>query len=789
MLKSKMRWQLPQKTTDSVEALAGELNVSTVTAQLLINRKITTVSEASAFLHTHQIDRHDPFHLQGMEAAVDRIHQAVANQEAILVFGDYDADGVSSTALMIETLRELGAVFSWYIPNRFHEGYGPNVPALRQAYEEGAGLIITVDTGVSASEVIQEATSWGLDVIVTDHHEPPPVLPECTIINPKQPGCPYPFKELAGVGVAYKLASALLSREPEEWLDLVAIGTISDLVPLTGENRYFAKQGLSRLSRLARPGVAALKEVSGIQETELNADHVGFAFGPRLNAAGRLDSADPAVHLLVTEDVEEAKEWALTIDSYNKERKEIVDKICKEAIEEVESKGDPDKRGAIIVAKEGWNPGVIGIVASRLVERYYRPVIVLAIDPAANEAKGSARSIEGFDMFNELSKSRELLPHFGGHPMAAGLTMDPADISLLSERLNYQALSTLSEEEFIPLTAVDAVLSVEEATLPLIEEVESLAPYGMGNPKPKVVFKDVHISQMRKIGSDMNHLKLTLTKQQAEVEAIGFQFGYLHEELDQQTPVSAMGELSINEWNGFRKPQLILRDMSVATWQLFDYRNQANALASFKVSQDEKLVPILFQSENQGLIQDAAWFKNVLLVDPDEKLPQIEEGSHLLFIDMPQTMQQLRAVFQGCKGLPGRIYAIFHRDEDLYFETQPTREHFKWYYGFLKQRESFDVRKHAEELAKHKGWSKRTITFMTQVFFELEFVTMDGGVVKVCSNPVSQGLEDSRTYQSVKERLDLEQQLIFSTKEELKQMIDKFVDEKTEGEEKVGHGL
>ncbi|PSL45110.1 exonuclease RecJ [Salsuginibacillus halophilus] len=790
MLKAKTRWRVSEAPEDEVNTLCEATGVRSVIGRLLWQRGVRTKEAAEAFLHMEMMPWHDPLQMDGMTKAVERIRQAVSSQEPIAVYGDYDADGVTSTAVMLSVLRTLGAEVEYYIPDRFAEGYGPNLEAFRMLHDAGHSLIITVDNGISAKETIETIEAEGADVIVTDHHEPPPELPAAyAVLNPKKPGCPYPFKELAGVGVALKVAEALLERRPDEYFDLAALGTISDLVPLHEENRFLTKKGLEHLSRPGRFGVDALKEVCSIKGNVVTSENVAFGFGPRLNAAGRLASAAPAVELLLAEDAESARTLAKEIDSLNRERQALVQTMTEEAEAEVEALGDPSEHGAIVVAKEGWNPGVIGIVASRLVEKYYRPVIVLAIDHEKDEAKGSARSIDGFDMFQELSKNREILLHFGGHPMAAGLTMAPTDVEELRRRLHTQALESLSEDEFQPVIDIDLSVNLEEVGLHVIEEVEALAPFGMGNPKPLFYFNNVKVSTLKQIGSEKNHLKVHFTSDGRELEGVGFQLGELYYQVDQEAPVNVVGELGINEWNGFRKPQLFVKDMQVKDWQLFDYRNTKDIHALLDHLDPKETVPVLFDRQNFHLIQDEVWKERTELVQQQEDISALPKKAQLVFIDIPPSLEELKELLSTYEQELTRLYVIFRHEDARYFHTQPQREHFKWYYAFLKQQETFDVRAHAEALAQKKGWSKQTITFMTQVFFELGFVTMNHGKVTIASSPEAKDLTASATYQTEQNRYEVEAKLLYSPRASLRAFFDACIHGENEMKETLTHGL
>lgn len=776
MLKPKARWKIKEQSSSQIDELVNELKIAPLVAKLLLNRGFDTVETAKRFLYKDEMVYHDPFLLDDMEPVITRIHSAIEKKEKILIFGDYDADGVSSTALMYHALKSLEAEVDYYIPNRFTEGYGPNEPAIRRAKEEGYQLIVTVDTGIAAVHVAEVAKEIGLDFIITDHHEAPPVLPDAyAIVNPKKPGCNYPFKGLAGVGVAFKVAHALLGRLPSEWLDIAVIGTVADLVPLVDENRLLVLEGLHALQSTDKPGLIALKNKCGLQSQVIQADHVGFGIGPRINAAGRLDSADPAVELILATDMAEAERLATEIDLLNKERQAVVNEITEAAVAVVEQSYPPVDNNVLVIAGEDWNAGVIGIVASRLVERYYRPTIVLSIDREKGVAKGSARSIEGFDMFAELSKSRDILPHFGGHPMAAGLTMNVADLAELRTRLCQQAKDVLTPEDFKPMTAIDLVASVDEVSVAVIHQLEQLAPFGIQNPTPKVLLQDVHLQQMRKIGTDANHLKVSFAQNGATLDGIGFHLGYLHDEMTSQAKVSAVGTLSINEWNGHVKPQMMIEDVAVMEWQLFDWRSiqRTRLLERLEGIPEEERLVVAFKKETQatlGLSELPVHF--------------IEEASltklnkrYLILLDVPNEREQLKQLFLN-KGEPSRIYTIFHQETDSFFTTNPNREQFKWFYAFLLKRKTFDMARHSKELASYKGWSRHTIDFMAQVFCELGFVTIENGIVTVAVKPEKKSLDESATFRRKQEQAHIENEFVYSSYDELKQWFTQVLTKK-----------
>ncbi|TYS00874.1 single-stranded-DNA-specific exonuclease RecJ [Rossellomorea vietnamensis] len=773
MLKSKSRWVVKEHNETDSTALQQKLNIPPIVSKLLANRGINDIEEAKAFLHGDEQPFHDPYLLMDMDKAVERVKKAIEYGEPILIFGDYDADGVSSTSTMMQTLLDLGAEAHFYIPNRFTEGYGPNENAFRWAAEEGFSLIITVDTGIAAVKEAVLAKELGMDLIITDHHEPGPELPEAlAILHPKREGSTYPFADLAGVGVAFKFAHALYGEFPEHLLDLAAIGTIADLVPLKGENRAIAKKGLAKLRTSKRPGIAALCKAANTQMNDITEETVGFAIAPRINAIGRLGDADPAVDLMLSQDMEESMAIAQEIDGINKERQNIVNEMTQEAVEMVETEFPLSSNSVLVIGKEGWNSGVVGIVASRLVEKFYRPVIVLSFDSEKGQAKGSARSIAGFDLFKNLSQCRELLPHFGGHPMAAGMTLDLENVAELRNRLNGYANEQLTEEDFIPLTELDASIRLEEVDIETIESLQMLAPFGMGNPKPKLLIEGVTINGMRKIGGNQDHLKLSLQKDVYTLDSIGFGMGEFADHISPLAELSVIGELSVNEWNNIRKPQLFLKDLTVDHWQLFDMRGNKPFKRWFeKVPAHDRKIIAFSQATIDRLPLEAYSDDLVLLSSNEEAAELLQPSSSIVLLDLPPAAEWLETVVSRAE--PERIYAHFDHVEDHFFSTVPKREHFKWYYGFLLKRGSFDLKKHGGQLAQHKGWSKETVEFMSKVFFELDFVTINNGLISVNSAKVKRDLEESVTYRQKQEQYNLENELLYSSYQELKDWFDK----------------
>ncbi|MBI5197480.1 MAG: single-stranded-DNA-specific exonuclease RecJ, partial [Nitrospirae bacterium] len=468
------------------------LGISPVVAQILVNRGIREMAQAKEFLEVGPRWLHDPFLLPDMDRAVDRVLKAMDLGEKIVIYGDYDVDGVTASALYLQFFRSRGIDAGLYIPHRMTEGYGLNAAALERIREEGGAVVITADCGTTATAEVERGQALGLDLIVTDHHETSEALPKaCAIVNPHRRDSVYPFKGLTGVGVALKLVQGILTRlisggsmsdgefprELYEYLDLVTLGTVADVAPIMGENRFFVKEGLQRLTQEKRPGIAALKEVSGQAGMEAGVGMVGFALAPRINAAGRLEHADAGVRLLVTQDRGEAIEIARRLDLVNRERQKIEEKIRKEAREMVLQTPDLDRAKVLVLASESWHPGVIGIVASKIAEEFYRPTVMIAVNPEGI-GKGSARSIPAFHLYEALESCRPVLEAFGGHKYAAGLTVRKENIPSLRERLSARSQEMLTDEDFIPRLKVDMEVDLEEINFTLLKEMELLSPFG-----------------------------------------------------------------------------------------------------------------------------------------------------------------------------------------------------------------------------------------------------------------------------------------------------------------------
>jgi single-stranded-DNA-specific exonuclease len=506
------------------------------------------------------LPEHDPLELGDMGNACAAIRAAVAEGRRICVHGDYDADGISATALAVLVLRELGADVEWHLPSRFDEGYGVRDSTLERLADEGCGLVLTVDCGITAVDEVRAAKTRGLEIVVTDHHRPGDELPDCPLVGPYR-GSSYPFRDLCGTGVVYKLGQALLgagSPELTRHLDLVALATIADVVPLVDENRGLAIAGLRALACTQKPGLRELMKVARVDAAALDAGAVGFRLAPRLNAAGRLGHPEAALELLLTDDADQARTLARRLDELNRDRQVVEERILREAVEEIEAWPEAkQRRRGYVLAREDWHEGVIGIVASRLVERYHRPVVLIAGNE--REWKGSGRSSGSFDLHGGLAACAEHLVRFGGHRAAAGLSITPENVEAFAAGFAEHADAHLSEQELRPVTRIDALVHGAELTLELCAELGRLAPFGLGNPNVTLLVAGCELAEVASVG-DGKHLRFRVKDGARDAgSAIAFGFGRQLDRFRRELPYDVAFRLEENRWNGTVAPQLVVR--------------------------------------------------------------------------------------------------------------------------------------------------------------------------------------------------------------------------------------
>jgi len=565
------KWNFANPVAETVDRLRNELDISPFLAKLMVNRNLGDLDEARFFLDPRLENAHDPFLMKGMDVAVKRIVRAIQNNETVTVYGDYDVDGMTSAALMVHFFRELDAPFDYYLPNRMEEGYGLNKQALETIKARGCNLVITADTGVTALPQVAHANKIGMEVIVTDHHQlAEEGLPDAlAVLNPHQPDCDYPFKFLSGVGIVFKLAAGIrrglldagwdADRLPnlKKHLDLFTLGTIADMAPLVDENHILTSHGLDALRNSVKPGVIALKSVVGI-DGKVDSSSVGFGMGPRLNAAGRLGQPDRGLHLLVSSDLNEAMDMAKSLDALNEERKETQKWCFEEAQYLLERQVDLENENVIVLASENFHQGVIGIVASKLAEKYYRPAILIALEEG--KGKGSARSIPSFNLVKAMNQCAEHLIQFGGHAYAAGLNIEEGRVDAFRKAINRVGDEYLTGDCLVPELKVDATLMMQDISHDLYRELETLEPFGQMNRMPVFYSREVRAKDVRFVGRDNNHVRFRAFQGNQFRNVIGFNLAHAFQSLDADESVDLVYELRRNTWGGRDSIEMKLLD-------------------------------------------------------------------------------------------------------------------------------------------------------------------------------------------------------------------------------------
>ena len=725
-------WQFsPQVEDEDFTKIAKKAGLGPEVARLLYSRGVKDQEALSHFLTPTLDDLHDPYLLHDMDKAVERIRRAIEDAEFILIYGDYDADGMTSASIVKESLEQLGAEVAVYLPNRFTDGYGPNASVYKYFIEQqGISLIVTVDNGVAGHEAIDLAQSMGVDVIVTDHHSMPEVLPDAyAIVHPEHPDADYPFKHLAGCGVAFKLACALLEEVQVELLDLVAIGTIADMVSLTDENRIMVQYGLEVLRNTQRMGLQEMFNIAGIARNDVTEETVGFQLAPRLNALGRLDDPNPAIDLLTGFDDEEAHDIALMIHEKNEERKEIVQAIYQEAKAMVDS-----AKKVQILAKEGWNPGVLGIVAGRLLEELGQTVIVLNLEDG--RAKGSARSIEALDIFEALDPHRNLFIAFGGHAGAAGMTLEADKLDTLSEVLESYVLDKGLDATTKNNLSLDEELDLEALTIDVVKNFERLAPFGMDNQKPVFYIRDFQIENARAMGASNAHLKLKIFRGTSNFEVVAFGKGSLAAEFSQAKGLELAVTLSVNQWNGQTTLQLMMVDARVDGVQLFNIRGKSVSLPEG--------IPVL---------------------DFTKDLPDLTTSPAVVVKNIPENLNLLKQIIQEQDF--SAIYFKNDIDKAYYLTGYGTREQFAKLYKTIYQFPEFDIRYKLKDLSAYLKIEQILLVKMIQIFEELGFVTIENGVMKVNKEAPKRDIAESHIYQQLKQTVKDQEMMALATVQEI----------------------
>lgn len=727
MLQSVYEWIEPEyltkeddQSTAFIQQLAEDLSLPKMVVQVIYDKGYQTTAAIRAFIAKEPIF-HDPFLLKDMDKAVSRLQQAVENYEEILIYGDYDADGITSTTILYETLEMLGANVSFYLPNRFEDGYGPNKDVYAYYIKKGTQLILTCDNGVAGHEAVAYAKEQGIDVIITDHHEIGDSLPDAyAIVHPRHPEGQYPFGDLAGAGVALKLATALLGETPSDLLDVAAIGTVADSVSLTDENRVIVSSGIDQMKHTERLGLQMFFEKENIQPDQIDEQTISFILGPRLNALGRLGDPNPGVQFLTSFDDQEVAELVELLDSENNARKAIVDEMVKEAEALVD--GENHLPQMIILGQEGWHEGVLGIVACRLVEKYHRPTILLSKNSEKGTYKGSGRSVEGIDLFQVLQAGKDYTDKFGGHEMAAGMTV-PIDqfedwkTTLLDRMIEFASVFN----QKTPLR-IDGVIDISDITLENIKALDPIKPFGTDNRQPLFLMRDIQLSQIQLIGKDKNTLKLMVTDGDVKISMIAFKSGDLAKQLVANEPIDVVFSLSVNAWNGNQSPQAQIKDIRQASKSIFDLRNlrERNQIMSIENA--------IYVFENEPFFQaykDDIPFTSEAIMTSDigqiiEKGTTLVAYKSLVIFDIPKDLSAIKDLIIS-KAIDN-IYVYAYSSINAYLVGKPTRQEFAQLYKYLQGHGTVPLAGNEQVLADYFKISKVKLELMVKVLEEAELV-------------------------------------------------------------------
>lgn len=736
MYNSKYKWNVLEQNLPSEEK--GLINV------LLKNRKINDLESKKRFFSNENYFN-DPFLFNDMNKCVMRINEAISNNEKIMLYGDYDVDGVTGTAILYKTLKKLNANVSYYIPSRFDEGYGPNLEAFKKFVNNGFTLLITIDNGITGINEAQYLSLNDVDLIITDHHESKEEIPKAyCIIHPKIDGENYPFRNLAGCGVAFKVAHALLGYLPKELSDLAALGTYADIVSAVDENRAILKMGMKELANTTNIGLKSLTTRAKVKKIDEFA--LGFIYGPRLNAPGRMLSGNKAVKLLVSEDYQEANRLANDIELLNEERKTLIDKILDEAIAIIE-KNSYYNKNVLIVENDSWHEGVLGIVANRLLDIYNKPVIVLT----ENEGlyKGSARTLSDFPLFENLNKCSEVLEKFGGHKMAAGLSIKKENINILREKLHQ-----LAGNDIYNILNIDCKIDEKLMNVKTINEFEKFRPFGVDNQKPLFLFSDFIIDSITMVGVKNKHLKLVFKKNNNFISSIAFNMGNYYHYFNKGDIIDIVGNLEINEYNNKITVQLVIKDLRCKHLQVYDYRSK-------RFNKD------LYNNMDIQYI----YFNNQFEYTKAYNYKSIENLKENIFlIDLPNSIEELKSLIN--QSNVKNIFTMFKCEDIFSYEHLITREKMINIYKVFKKHHKFkrNNRQVINDLERI-GINKKIQIMALKVFFELNFAIIDNDEVIIVENPPKRNLTESETYQNIINVVDLKEKLLFSTYHELREIL------------------
>ena len=736
----KYNWNYPQYDETFLNDLK-EYNISENIAKILDSRGINKIEEVKKFFSDDYEEGYDPFLMHDMKRAVERINNAIENEEKILVYGDYDADGITSTVLLVETLVSLGADVSSYIPNRFEEGYGPNKDAFSKIIKSGIGLIITVDNGIAGVDEVELANSLGCDVIITDHHKIQDEIPKAyAVIHPEHPEGQYPFGKLAGVGVAFKLAHALLEIYPDFLLDLVAIGTVADMVSLTDENRIFVKQGIELLNEDPRIGIKMLLELSNIT-TNIDEQTIGFYIAPKLNSIGRMDSAKVGLSFLMAEDASVAKSLAEQIEEYNVQRKEVTENIVKDVIETIENNDIKNK--SVIMVSGDYHEGVLGIVASNIAEKYQRPVLIM--NNKEGILKGSARSVFEFNIYTAINKIGDKFIAYGGHTLAAGFSFDEQNFKEIEKTLCNEFDEYKNNNELKSTKNIDIVSSLEEVSYQFLNSLEVLKPFGMDFEKPNILLENAKVIEKVYFGADKQYLRLTIADEVGNLECISFKDNMIFKDINVNDTIDLLCTLDKNYFNGRTKLQAYIIDMQVKEFLFEDLRytnfdETTISIDSLKLSKD-----IDNKQSNYYCYKD--------LDDIDT------EYSNIYLLDIPHSLEDINKILQL---KPKKIYLICNDKQIMseVYKIDKLRLVKLFNIVLNAPNKQVNITQQLDYLLSLLKTNTNSLKIMIQIFQELNLVKVENNMMILNPNYKTVDLRKSTMYVKMENIFEVERLLL-----------------------------
>lgn len=740
-----MKWQKRQGNPLDQE-LIDQFQLTPIQTRLFSLRGINSAKDLSFWFDATEENLADPFLMHDMQKAVDRIFQAIDNGEKITVYGDYDADGITATTIMVETLQILGADVEYFIPDRFKDGYGPSLKRYKEIVDNGTKLIITVDNGITGVEEVAYAKESGVDTIITDHHTFQKEVPDAfAIVHCNYPGQKYPFDDYCGAGVAYTISRALMDGDPmSDMLEIAMIGTIGDMVKVTGEGHIIVKRGLEMLNETQRPGLRALIELAGLKLGQITGTDIGFNIAPRLNAVGRLENAELAVKLLLCEEPDEAKEIAQKIEELNTERKDLTKEVFEACLKQVTDKGW-NNRNTLVIFDEDFHEGVLGLVANKIVEKLHKPTIVLTKDENG-DLKGSGRSLQGFNIFNALEPLKgNILTQFGGHDFACGLSLKEDKLDALRKAFeeSYHPENDLEVKEY------DFELPMKDLSPDIMDEINQVGPFGTGNPEPIFSINDAQITHFFKMGQDKSHVKFTVEKDHQKLETVGFNKGFLNQNL---LPFISkiFVTLSLNSWKNKTTLQAMIEDLEYAAPKL------AVPTSIIDLRQEDYVMGfadkyLLFNENNKDWAMQAFG----LPADKIELVDNYQDNNEsLVLLDTPSNSKQLIRAFENNYN---QLYLRFLINE-LPVESIPNKEYFANTLKYIYNHPNLRPEDY-ESVAPYLGLNYQSVLFILRVFFELQFVKYEDGKLKPVQNPQNQPLTNSKYFQATNAQIKFVRQL------------------------------